>query len=257
MLLQYPKYNQRGEADNLYEEIHDFIVLHLGNNGGSCLAALRLCLGLHRDFNSPLLLNDLYSIRDHLDVRTLQLPAVSDEGERQAVKEAVLACRRPCFSFSFTSDAEWQSFQKLFRGPHKATTVFSRRLALRLPQQQQQAHALAVGHAVNLRSYDAIRDCFQLVNSWGSDWGDDGRFCVAAEDLLVAQGQWPTAGEGGFATSSVTDVNFRDSLPAELRANVRAYQCRHGTVVHARICTYQRGFASFSGRARRAAAIHF
>ena len=63
----YVKYNNNEVADTLYESIHDYIVEHLGTNGGSVHRAINLCLGYDAETNG--MSGDLWNLRDHLEIK--------------------------------------------------------------------------------------------------------------------------------------------------------------------------------------------
>jgi hypothetical protein len=60
------KYSDREVVDQAYERIHNYIVEHLGANGGSERRAINLCLGYDSESNG--ISGDLWNLREHLEI---------------------------------------------------------------------------------------------------------------------------------------------------------------------------------------------
>jgi len=220
----YPRYNDTNEVERLFRDIHSYIIQKLGRDGGHVETALRLCLGVDSDEGLPgdtPLPQDLLDVREHLELHEC---LTIDE-----VREALNRCHRPCFEFYFQFKSQWNDFLGFFRDPtkdslfrdpamlSKSKASFSRQFVSKdAALSDREAHA---GHAVNIRAYIPFGECFELRNTWGCDWADEGKFRIAQADLLTKSSEG-----GAFLSSLVYDVCFKDSLPEGFKQRVVEYR---------------------------------
>jgi len=75
----FDKYSHKEAVDQAYGSIHDYIVEHLGDTGGSVHRAINLCLGY--DVESNGMSGDLWNLREHLEIKEFK-GASADSLER-------------------------------------------------------------------------------------------------------------------------------------------------------------------------------
>ncbi len=111
-------------------------------------------------------------LQEYCPAYGLHCETIGIEGALQAVasKRAVLAM------FALT-DPEWERFSEFFENSPKGILTESH-----LGKSKRDPKMELKGHAVVLTSFNSY--CLRLMNSWGTDWADQGFFRVRNSDVL-------------------------------------------------------------------------
>ncbi|XP_061190911.1 uncharacterized protein LOC133199041 [Saccostrea echinata] len=116
-----------------------------------------------------------------------------------------ITAKRPVVARFRLTDAEWKVFSKFYE-EHKTGVLTRNEIDLR-----KSRYGKLGGHAVVLTSFNS--ECLYLMNSWGTEWGDNGFFRVQNADVL--------------------DLEFIDVFWTlnDLTENEKDYHKRHGSEV--------------------------
>ncbi|CAO2657759.1 Nn.00g038850.m01.CDS01 [Neocucurbitaria sp. VM-36] len=179
--------------------------------------------------------------------RPLRFRCVDEDGARQAVLR-----RRPVLATFRLSDQGWNAFSKHFQAPGTRTSVF--------PEARMSRHRFLTdggGHAVVMVKCNPSSLTF--LNSWGSDWGDNGSFQVENASTLEVKGapDWARIRLYDIYWYEIDlTIKERQAYSAHIDEKVRSRATRHPSVfeleVQCPLCKQNAPIADFTGNVRSA-----